>query len=468
MLNKTSSGLRSIPFAALTVALLATPAHGQATCGSSVGPDVIVGDLIGWSKFGTVGTISGYAFGTTSCNMGNAVLQWTANSNQHPVIAMNAYRLKGGRFEQIGMSWVKHGWGASALNACCTCINPNNFEQLGIGCSDPYDSGTNGNQTGFINNGHWVTGLGPRSEINAFNGAFSWPYGTQTQGGDAIYKRVQIQMSDLDPAQNAGALYFAEAEYITPHDAAVGNNFNNNGYRQFFVGALTSGSYTLSFGVPTIHRQEAAIQAWAANDPTVMLVNANVPGEGRFIIGSRVSNNGDGTWHYEYAVYNMNSDRSGHDFTVTSPPGVTITNVGFHDVPYHSGEPYDGTDWPRVPTPASVQWSTTDFAINPNANALRWDTLYNFRFDANTPPRNGDLVLGLFKPGSPTSLMVNGRTPSRLGDADGNNVVDVNDLLAVITQWGPCPAPPAPCTGDLNGDGQDNINDLLLVISNWG
>src|SRR5688572_2829661 len=93
-------------------------------CLSAQGPDVVVGDLTNWSKWGTVGGISAYSIGTTSCNRGDEILPWIANSNQHPVIAQNMYRLKNGRFEQIGMSWLKHGWGALTENLCCTCINP--------------------------------------------------------------------------------------------------------------------------------------------------------------------------------------------------------------------------------------------------------------------------------------------------------------------------------------------------------
>lgn len=444
-------------------------AGAQATCGSSVGPDVIVGDLVGWNSYGVVGGIGGYTFGTTSCNFGNAVLQWTANSNQHPVIAMNAYRLKGGRLEQIGMSWVKHGWGASAFNACCTCVNPNNFEQLGVGCSDPYDAGTNGLQEGFVNGGVWVTGLGPRSEVNAFNGAFLWPYGSQTLGGNAIYKRLQIAQSDLNPALNVGATYFAEAQYVTPHDSAAGNNFNNTGYRQFAVGAIGgNGAYTLSFGTPVIHRQESAIRAWLAADPALQLVNADVPGDGRFMLGTRVTSNGNGTWHYEYALYNMNSDRCAREFTVPSPRGVAINNAGFHDVAYHSGEPYDGTDWPQLPNPGGVRWATTDFATNPNANALRWGTLYNFRFDAPTPPRNADVTVGLFKPGTPANLSIASKSPSRFGDVNGDNLVNTDDLILLVGGWGRCPAAPAACPADLTGNGQVNTDDLIVVITNWG
>ena len=32
-----------------------------------------------------------------------------------------------------------------------------------------------------------------------------------------------------------------------------------------------------------------------------------------------------------------------------------------------------------------VAWATTPFAANNNANAIRWGTLYNFRFDASLP-----------------------------------------------------------------------------------
>jgi len=52
----------------------------------------------------------------------------------------------------------------------------------------------------------------------------------------------------------------------------------------------------------------------------------------------------------------------------------------------------------------------------------------------------------------------------------GDGVVNVNDLLAVINAWGPCPAPPAPgtCLPDITGDGIVNVNDLLAVINAWG
>lgn len=52
----------------------------------------------------------------------------------------------------------------------------------------------------------------------------------------------------------------------------------------------------------------------------------------------------------------------------------------------------------------------------------------------------------------------------------GNGVVDIDDLVWVITHWGGCPQPciPGSCPGDTNGDCVVNIDDLVKVITAWG
>jgi hypothetical protein len=49
----------------------------------------------------------------------------------------------------------------------------------------------------------------------------------------------------------------------------------------------------------------------------------------------------------------------------------------------------------------------------------------------------------------------------------GDHVVNVNDLLAVVSTWGAC-GNPQNCPGDINHDAVVNVNDLLAVISTWG
>jgi hypothetical protein len=53
----------------------------------------------------------------------------------------------------------------------------------------------------------------------------------------------------------------------------------------------------------------------------------------------------------------------------------------------------------------------------------------------------------------------------RSGDVNGDNTVNVDDLLLLLADWG-CGGPV--CIGDLNGDGDTNAADLLLLLADWG
>ncbi len=74
---------------------------------------------------------------------------------------------------------------------------------------------------------------------------------------------------------------------------------------------------------------------------------------------------------------------------------------------------------------------------------------------ALTPPDNNQIEWG-------SGIYI--ARANRLGDVNGDGVVNVTDLLEVIGAWGACPG----CPADLNGDGVVNVTDLLLVIGNWG
>ncbi|MCP3963327.1 MAG: hypothetical protein GY719_36275 [bacterium] len=198
---------------------------------SGAGPDVIVGDLFDINRWGSVGDITAYSVATTACNVGDEPLPWVANSIEHPVIGQNMYRLKDGRMEQIGMSWLKHGFAALAQSLCGDCQNPGTSSLLGVGCSDSCSASLSGDQTGFGG----VGGLGPRFEVNASTGFYSFPYFAQGMSGDAIYKRLQVYNDDLEPSMNAGARYFVEVHYVTAADALAGNHNNNASYREVAV-----------------------------------------------------------------------------------------------------------------------------------------------------------------------------------------------------------------------------------------
>jgi hypothetical protein len=378
--------------------LLAALGAAATTCiaprasAQGVGPDVIVGELPDVSTYTAGGAVNGrraWAVGTTSCNLGTQELTWNANTNVHPVISQNLYRLANGRFEQIGQAWLKHGFCALQGTVCSTGCQPSPLGcgALGVQCSDPYSSGLNGTQSG----------LGPKSEVNAATGAFPYPWQNNGTGSGALFKRLQANETDLTVA---GAQFFVSSMYVQPQDAAAHNNTNNQSYRPV---TFTAGTFAMNLTGST-HRQSPGIQAWRDSDAGVTISNVDVSGDGRFIIASKATALGGGVYHYEYAVENLTSDRSGQSFSIPVPAGTTVTNVGFHDVDYHSGEPWSGTDWTPVVGGSSVSWATQTFAQNANANALRWDTIYNFRFDANVAPGTGSATIGLFKSGSPASV----------------------------------------------------------------
>jgi hypothetical protein len=56
-------------------------------------------------------------------------------------------------------------------------------------------------------------------------------------------------------------------------------------------------------------------------------------------------------------------------------------------------------------------------------------------------------------------------TPRCLGDANTNNVVDIDDLVIVITHWAQTGAS---VPGDVNHNNVVDIDDLVLVITHWG
>src|SRR4029453_15349918 len=204
------------------------------------GPDAIVGELSGLAQFGSAGTQVGLAVGTDSCNNGDQPLDWfSLPDNDHPIIPQNLYRMSGGasnddRFEQIGQSWLKHAFGALQGNACnFGCTLGCSGSQLCPGCSDPYSSSLNAGQNG----------LRSRAWVNPFTGAF--PSGANNHTGHShtgTSHRVTVATSDLDPSQNPSATYFAEAQYVTPHEYSwcqshpgQCNMFNNVSYHQFSV-----------------------------------------------------------------------------------------------------------------------------------------------------------------------------------------------------------------------------------------
>ena len=297
---------------------------------------------------------------------------------------MNMFRFKDGRLDQIGYSWCKDGFCALQLNECGSCDPAGSGcpQLLGPGCSDPYSSSLNGSQGG----------LAPKWQCNAATGQCSstrppaFPAYAQTIG-----RRIQVLQVDLSPQQNPGGMYYTDSQYLHPQDYEAGNNLNNGSYKRMLVGSL-SGKRLLPH--PERHRRSWASPRSMRGKTTVIQRHhqggATLPNDGRLLIASDVIDNGDGTFRYEYAIYNYQSDDGVNGFTIPVPAGVDISNVEFSFPTFITlAIPYSNDNWVVSQDSNSITWSTDEFSQDEDANAIRWASMYNFSFTANAEPDYG-------------------------------------------------------------------------------
>jgi hypothetical protein len=388
--------------------------------GSVPGPDIVVGDMPSMVQVGSSGTQVGLGIATTSCNNGDQPVNFMQfPSTQHSVVSQNLYRMSGGatnddRLEQIGQGWVKHTFGANQDDACSFGCTPYPDQtKLGVGCSDPYDASENG----------IYSLLGSRAWVNPFTGVF--PSTAANHSGHVhtgTSHRVLVNASDLNTTMNAGATYYTEVQYDSPDEyawcqahAGQCNMYNNASCRRFNVTGTTSFTFT---GSGATVRMTAATNAWTGATTNTIEPEPGV--DGRAFIAYKVTNPSAGVWHYEYAIHNQNLDRSIQSFSVPLGCGASVSNIGFHAPPNPAGFANDGTvgntgfsdaAWTTNQTASDLTWSSETFAQNQNANAIRFATMYNFRFDSDRPPQAANATIGFFKTGSPMTVGIQGPSP---------------------------------------------------------
>lgn len=442
----------------------AVAARGSNLAGTA--PDVTVGDLPDIIRHGQVDGISAYSVATTSCNIGNDFLTWEANNNEHPTIGGALYRvltMENGctRIEQIGRSWLKHGFCALQQTLCGSCSNSAGGgcpDRLGWVCSDPYSASLNGQQSG----------LGRRSEVNPTTGFFPYP----PAGGSypaTIGRRLQVETALL---QADNAEFFVDGIYIHPDDAAACNGNNNASYRK--VNKSGTNSLNFSNSNQTV-REVPAIFAWEAIDQNVRITTIDVSDcNERLYFGYSVCDNNDGTWTYNYSVYNLNLHSGVGGISIPFNDSVAPSNAEANLCPYHSGEPYAPaeTEWAANVSGGMLSFETEAFNVNPDAHAILWQSLGTFSFTTDSAPTQGLVDIHLHKssgteqvaalvPGDP----VEPPSECELADVNADGLVDGTDLSLVLGFWGQnCDG----CAADVNGDGLVDGADLSNVLGFWG
>src|SRR4029453_13102085 len=131
------------------------------------------------------------SFGYLVCNVGNANLSWQGcPSNAHPVCAQSFFKMKDGRMEQIGMSWVQHKLTVLTGNVCGCGCNGQSGGVLGAGCSDPEAARIAAGQA-------WLT---PRWQVNAHSGTFEGPNcgAANPPYSGTTARRLRVKSADLE------------------------------------------------------------------------------------------------------------------------------------------------------------------------------------------------------------------------------------------------------------------------------
>ena len=411
-LDTRRSPMRPIRVLPLTLVVFGSAlAHGA--------PDLIVGSIDGANHWGQVGDIHGYSFGVTYCNIGDTPASVVDGTAEHPVLSMGMYSYDPStmRFTMIGISHVEHQFAALPGNVCGECTPSGNFQQLGIGCSTVTSAGLMGAQGD----------LGPRSEVDAYYSAFSYPFTGINQNGNAIFKRLQARESALSVPD---ARFFFESIVVANDDANAGNQNNNVSWRETTINPVSFSAIP----VGDTDRESAAINAWKAIDPGVLISERVIVNQGVVLVGSRAHDLGDGTYRYDYNVYNQNLSNGLDEFWV--PLSTAPSEVFFSAVDHHStiDENIDDSSWAFSAANAKITWTPVEVANPALRNTIRWGTMHTFSFVTNAPPVLGQVVF------------------------DGDNV-----LGSFVDAWVP---ETTSCAADLNGDTFVDFFDLSFLLSN--
>ncbi|MBL8756419.1 MAG: hypothetical protein JNK15_24205, partial [Planctomycetes bacterium] len=357
----------------------------------------------------------GLSLAHSVCNVGSVPLPWqTAMTPNHPKVAFLLVRVANGRIEQISdASHVRHlatTYGGSG--GCGTCVDPLTTALLGVHCSDAQAAWQNGDRS-------W---LAPSSEVNPWLGSWNgvggyFDRGDPSVGGtgaadglrsltssmaavfDDVKNRVVVKEPDL---LTAGATWFYAAHLVHQGEALAARGDNLLSRRTTPAWNGSAWTFTDEVAAP-IHG--SILQRWPGAE---LNEGRNGDDDGRFVVGCVVTPLGNGQWHYEYALHNVDSDRGASTLRIPIDAAATASNFTFRDL-----DTLSFNNWPAARVGNELVWSPGILA-----NPLNWNTIYNFGFDANVPPGSSGVTL----------------TAARVGP--GANTVEVASKAPVGTVWG--------------------------------
>ena len=275
---------------------------------------------------------------------------------------------------------------------------------IGAACEDTY----------AVSNNDDSTRLGPRSEIiPATNqwGRCGSIYDADCNGTNdhpavgSYDQRLKVGESQISLAANPGATFLFESWYLAREDINIYNSMGTVVSTQNW----NSTNNTWSISAST-YKLDSAIDRWVS--PTAPPANAKnselAVGEGHARLAVKATDNGDGTWRYDYALMNLDFARAvtqgaepnlrvlsnkGFDrFSVPLPAGVVASATRFSD-----GDVNAANDWIVDTSGGRVTWTA-------GSQTLDWGSLFAFSLTANSAPVAADGNLRVAQAGSPAAF----------------------------------------------------------------
>lgn len=338
-------------------------------------------------------------------------------NDQHPFLIWNLYRINAnGRIEQIARSEVKHAW--LTTNGSCEPGEYHDNHILGRGCSDTYSDGNNDANGDLSFRREIIPSKGLWGRCGSIFdpgcvGSNTNPY----PADDGYVRRMVVNEAQISPSQNPGASFLFDSWYLSRDEINIYNSQASVQVTPNWSGSAWNLGYT----------------GFRLGSVTDRWVSENVPGgtqisnvelataEGHAKLAVRVTDLGNGSWRYDYALHNLDYSRpvtEGSDNTlkvlrnqgfdqilIPVPAGASVSDLWFSD-----GDLDAGNDWSSSLVSGQVTWSAPQTSMM-SSNTLDWGSLYAFSMTVDRPPAAAPAQVRVAEAGMPAAHAIQTLVP---------------------------------------------------------
>lgn len=293
-------------------------------------------------------------------------------NDQHPYLSWGMYREIDNRFEQIGVSGLKHAF--FTVNTFCSCAGG---QVLFPTCEDTYSVGNNDSPS------H----LGPKPEIEAFSGIWKSTGSFFDQDSNGVQDtnsngtdENRMVVAEADFSDNELS-YYISAWYTIRDDVNIFNSMGYRGYQLTPNGSAWTTTSTTGFINGPASDQYVAPDTFdlAGGTASQRILQER---EGHLTVAVKVIDNKDGTYRYNYMIENHDYDPRVQTVKLFLSELNTMSDFVFSDADEDSLN-----DW-------TVTRSGDELVIqSPPGNEIDWGILYSFSFTTDVAPDVGQVMM---------------------------------------------------------------------------